>query len=339
LAASDLFQAIGGTVGCRKLAEAFYAKVQQDRVLRPFFPGKSMRCAIEQFSGFLVQFLGGPDEETQKRWWLSLRESHLRFRIGAKEQDAWLKLMAQAIGESSIEEPARRALLGFFAESSAYLVNQGNGVVSPPAAGQVEIERHWQTQQEVDRAVDAVQRGDAAGAIVLAKGCGRARFTGLLVLMIGRGEVSCAEEQVRADPTLITARYGGRTLLHAAAAAGALSTVNLLLELGTDPNVLDAGGHAPLYSAGNECAQGGGDVVRSLVSAGAVVHACGGVQRCTALHMAARRGNVEIAAALLDCGANIDARDKQGATPLRRAVNCRKPEVAALLRARGARAS
>src|SRR5689334_20134565 len=115
LAASDLFQAIGGTVGCRKLAEAFYAKVQQDRVLRPFFPGKSMRCAIEQFSGFLVQFLGGPDEETQKRWWLSLRESHLRFRIGAKEQDAWLKLMAQAIGESSIEEPARRALLGFFA--------------------------------------------------------------------------------------------------------------------------------------------------------------------------------------------------------------------------------
>ena len=52
--------------------------------------------------------------------------------------------------------------------------------------------------------------------------------------------------------------------------------------------------------------------------------------------MAARRGNLEIAGALLDCGADIDARDCLGDTPLRRAVNCDKIQVASLLLARGA---
>jgi len=52
--------------------------------------------------------------------------------------------------------------------------------------------------------------------------------------------------------------------------------------------------------------------------------------------MAARRGNLEIAEALLDCGARIDARDSLGDTPLRRAVNCGRIQVAALLLSRGA---
>jgi ankyrin repeat protein len=52
--------------------------------------------------------------------------------------------------------------------------------------------------------------------------------------------------------------------------------------------------------------------------------------------MAARRGNVEVAEVLLDCGADIESRDSLGDTPLRRSVNCGKTAVAALLLARGA---
>jgi ankyrin repeat protein len=66
------------------------------------------------------------------------------------------------------------------------------------------------------------------------------------------------------------------------------------------------------------------------------VNAAGGVTRATALHMAARRGYVGIAQALLDCGAAIDTRDSKGDTPLQRAIKCRRSAVAQLLVERGA---
>ena len=103
------------------------------------------------------------------------------------------------------------------------------------------------------------------------------------------------------------------------------------------PAYADSGGHTPLYCVANECAsETGPEVVRALVRAGADVNACGGVTRATALHMAARRGYVEIARALLDCGAAIEARDSKGDTPLQRAVNCRRDGVVQLLVERGA---
>ena len=77
-------------------------------------------------------------------------------------------------------------------------------------------------------------------------------------------------------------------------------------------------------------------MVRALVQGGADINARDGVKHCTALHMAARRGNIEVAGALLDCGADIEARDSLGDTPLRRSVNCDKVGVAAVLLARGA---
>jgi ankyrin repeat protein len=116
-----------------------------------------------------------------------------------------------------------------------------------------------------------------------------------------------------------------------------VTTVELLLNLGAGPQTPDGGGHAPLYSAANERrGPGGGDIVRALIKGGADVNAADGVKHCSALHMAARRGNVEIAAVLLDCGANIEARDSLGDTPLRRAVNLGQVEAAYLLLARGA---
>lgn len=73
--APSLFEASGGTRTCRKLSKAFYLRVEQDPLLRPLFPGKTFTCAIEEFAAFLAQFLGGPGEDSQRRWCLSLHES------------------------------------------------------------------------------------------------------------------------------------------------------------------------------------------------------------------------------------------------------------------------
>jgi hemoglobin len=346
---SDLFQAIGGTLTCRKLSSAFYARVDRDPVLRPLFPGKTLTCAIEELAAFLIQFLGGPAEDTQRRWWLSLHESHLRFKIGPQERTAWINNMTKALDDVPIAEPVRSALLDFFERSSAYVVNQGQ-VPAPEERGEPpgdrlrqEMARRWNAQRRLDEIVAAVRSGDADRALALAEAAApQARdFAGsarLLGLMLGSGHsflLGCVREKVTRDPALARERYASRTLLHDAAAQANVQMVELLLRLGADPN--SEGGHGPLYCLANECkVSGGGSVVRALVQAGANVNADDGVKRCTALHMAARRGNVEVAAALLDCGADIEARDSLGETPLRRSVNCNKIEVAALLLARGA---
>jgi ankyrin repeat protein len=200
----------------------------------------------------------------------------------------------------------------------------------------------------LDDAVAAVRRGSADQVIALAEGPAlqthfngnRSVFAALLATMLSKGESRMQDYvrgKLRADPVLAEERYSGRTLLHGAAAAGDLATVQLLLRLGADPDVADAGGHTPLYCLANECkGPGGASLVQALVQAGALIDACEGVKRCTPLHMAARRGNKDVAEALLDRGAGMEMRDSLGDTPLRRAVNCNKTEVAALLVARGA---
>src|SRR5262249_23605869 len=96
----ELFHAIGGADTCHRLSEAFYARVKTDRTLGPLFPGKTLRCAIEEFAAFLTQFLGGPADRTQYRWRLSLRQSHARFQIGRKERAAWMGHMIRALDEA-----------------------------------------------------------------------------------------------------------------------------------------------------------------------------------------------------------------------------------------------
>ena len=102
-----LYDALGGNDGCRNLSEAFYAQVARDPILSPLFP-KHIQCAIDAFAAFLNQFLGGPSEYSERRWSLSLREVHLRFKIGPEEREAWLKTMQkekEAHGSRSSSDP------------------------------------------------------------------------------------------------------------------------------------------------------------------------------------------------------------------------------------------
>jgi truncated hemoglobin YjbI len=345
-APAGLYAALGATEGCWALSRAFYAHVARDPVLRPLFPSLS-ECPVRALALYLAQLLDGPCAYSEQRWWLSLREAHERFPIGPRERDAWLADMRRALDDTATAEPVRGALLAFFEQSSTHLVNRGAPAPAGPGRGGP-LARRWEEQLALDEAVAAVRSGDADRAAALAEGpvlraCfgrDRAALPSLLAVMLGSEHwalLGYAHRRIIDEPQLVHEPYvGGRTLLHAAAGAGSLVTVELLLRLGADPNATDAGAHGPLYCLANERRSGGGDVVHALVRAGANVHASGGVQRCTALHMAARRGNVDVARALLDCGAGVEARDRSGDTPLRRAVNLGRSEVAELLLRSGA---
>jgi truncated hemoglobin YjbI len=327
-----LLEALGGEEGCRRLSSEFYARVGKDRVLRPLFPGKSLRCATEEFAAFLIQFLGGDEDQTQYRWWLSLSESHARFRIGPAERAVWLKLMSATLESTPLDGKTREVLRQFFLYSSAYII--GKQAAAPEHE---ELAARWSEQRALDDVIDALAGGRDLEALALApRFVSRPSvYVGLLARMLKcrrPGLIRFVADAAELEPTLATRRFSGRTLLHFASGAGCVEVVALLLRLGTNPDMLDRGGHTPLYCVANECAsETGPPVVRLLLRAGADANACGGVTRATPLHMAARRGYVEIARALLDGGASVQARDTKGDTPLQRAINCRKEKVSQLL--------
>ena len=261
-----------------------------------------------------------------------------------------MELMAQALHDVPLSHAMRSALQALFREASAYMVNSGPAVAATESLEMrtdidAQMGLRWEEQRALDEAVAAVREGEtdrvrAMLASPLLRSCFQRRavmanFVGVLIGSSHRAMAEYALAVVLENPDLAQERYSTRSLLHAAAAAGNLPMVTALLKLGVDADIQDGGGHTPLYCVGNECC-GGGVVVRALVQGGARVDACEGVKQCTALHMAARRGNVEAAEALLECGTNIEARDAAGETPLRRAVNCGQTGVARLLLEKGA---
>jgi hemoglobin len=135
----------------------------------------------------------------------------------------------------------------------------------------------------------------------------------------------------------------GATLLHRAAGNWDEARVRLLLSRGAQATAGDEFGHTPLSGASGRlvprkerASEAGKTVAEALLQNGADPNARSGPEKQSPLHMTARRGNVSVAEALLDGGAEIEGRDAKGETPLRRAVNCGHESMVALFLLRGA---
>jgi truncated hemoglobin YjbI len=378
-----LYERIGGEETCRRLVAAFYARVARDPVLRPVYhigrppayevtegrDDRVCRAVTESLTRFLDRFLGGSCDSSSGRFTPSLSEAHAAFRVGRKEQAAWLRDMEAALDDVGIQEPDRSALRRFFAESSRFMINhpEPEEQVSDPFVAQRvdsqgggasadadrELAGRWARQRAVEAIVHAARQGDAGRALALIAlpeveahlAQNRTTMLGLLAVLGLNGSPDLFDyvrRRLEDDPALARERHAcGRTLLHDAAGGWHPELITLLLRLGADANARDDFGHTPLYCAGNAVLEvegmgRGGEAVRALVKGGADVNARDGVKRCTALHVAARRGRVEVAEALVACGADLEVRDSAGDTPLRRAVNCGKPGVAVFLLSKGA---
>src|SRR6516164_4319881 len=143
------------------------------------------------------------------------------------------------------------------------------------------------------------------------------------------------------DPSVANARGHLGNLLHDAAHGWDIERVRLLLSFGAEVNARNFdGGHTPLYYAANHVEPSrptdGKVVAETLIRHGAEVNVHSGPIQGTPLHTAARRDNVVVASVLLSAGADIEARDIKGETPLRRALNCRQGGMIRLLLEHGA---
>ncbi len=187
---------------CRSLSAAFYARVGKDPVLRPFFPGKSLRCATEEFAAFLIQFLGGDEKQTQHRWWLSLRESHARFQIGPSARRAWLGHMEATLDAAPLDDATRNALHHFFSSSSAYVIGTDAAELEHE-----ELAARWSEQRVLDSVIAAIVEGRDDETLALAPRFASrpSVFVGLLARMIQTGRARLIHfviDAAESDPSL-----------------------------------------------------------------------------------------------------------------------------------------
>jgi hemoglobin len=106
-----------------RLVDHFYARVEQDPLLRPMYPD-DLSPAKKHLAQFLIQRTGGPTTYSNERGHPRMRARHLPFKIGQAERDAWVKHMTAALDEVPEFAASKQALLEFFDNFATFMINQ-----------------------------------------------------------------------------------------------------------------------------------------------------------------------------------------------------------------------
>jgi ankyrin repeat protein len=152
-----------------------------------------------------------------------------------------------------------------------------------------------------------------------------------------RGDLARVRALIAARADVDAAQGDGMTALHWAADRGDAALAKILLRARANTAVRTrVGEYTPLHIASRK---GHVEVVTALLAAAAPVDAPTS-SGATALHLASAAGSVPIVSALLDHQANIEAREREwGQTPLMFAASADRADVVNVLLARGAKPS
>jgi truncated hemoglobin YjbI len=338
----SLYERIGAEMVERFVA-AFYARVDSDPVIRPLY-GKTLSCAIRGLTDFMTTWLGGPPVYDLRG--ARLRRRHMPFAIDARARDAWLANMKAAVREVGIPAAEARLLLTHLEFGAEALINTGGTPERMPCRVgtdrfDAQLAEQWNQVAEAEDLFDAVARGDLA----------------LLRSMLPKRLVPHAELMSHAltkwlDPLgRADRRYGRRPKQ-----VNPLEVIEHLLahrDLDTDPcdgddlgrfrhlqAIIEAytgvsriiGPDSPLYAALRAATRD--RFVSEVERDRACAHLLG-LRGQTLLHEAALFGEAELAAVLIRAGADPDAKEGEGHTPLYRAST---GDVARVLLAAGATA-
>jgi truncated hemoglobin YjbI len=339
-AEASLYERIGAEK-VERLVAAFYASVDRDPVIRPLY-GKTLSCAIHALTNFMTTWLGGPPVYDLRG--TRLRRRHMPFAIDVRARDAWLANMKTAVREVGIPAAEAGLLLAHLESGTSALVNTGKppeSVPCPVATDQFDarLAEQWNRMAEAENLFDAVSRGDLA----LMRSMLPVRLVPHAVLM----SHALAEWL---DPTGRADRRFGRRPKH----VKPLEVIEILLahrDLDCNPDEGDDLGRFRYLQAMIEAYAG----ASRMIGLNSPLHAnlrtatrdrfiseverdrsCVrllGLRGQTLLHDAAMVGEAGLAAVLIRSGADPDAKEVEGHTPLYRAST---GEVARVLLAAGA---
>lgn len=167
------------------------------------------------------------------------------------------------------------------------------------------------------------------GASVTAKA--KTGRTPLFIAAMYDGSVQIARLMIAKGADVRATEQSGASIVAAAAGANNLELVRLLLEKGADPNVKDGAGFTALSQATGSGARSAPLVKLLLDRRVAVDPVCIdsvemmkngpiGIGRLTPLHLAVGQGNYSTVELLVNAGANVNAADIRGMTPLMIAI-------------------
>jgi hemoglobin len=337
---ASLYERIGAD-NVKRLVAAFYARVDRDPVIRPFY-GKTLRCAIHALTAFMITWLGGPPVYDLRG--ARLRRRHVPFAIDTRARDAWLANMMAAVREVGIPAAEAALLLAHLEFGARSLVNTGKAPKTVPCPVgsdrfDARLATQWNRMVEAEDLFDAVSRGDLALLRSLLPG----RLLPHAILM-SHALAEWLDPTGRADR-----RFGRRP-----GQVKPLEVIECLLtnrELDCDPEPGDELGRYRHLEAMLASYTGVSRIIEpdwpynALFRAATRDRFISEVQRdssCvqllgprgqTLLHDAARFGAAELAEVLVRRGADPDAGEAEGHTPLYRAST---GEVARVLLEAGA---
>jgi len=322
----SLFECIGAEK-VERLVVAFYARVDSDPVIRPLY-GKTLSCAIRGLTDFMITWLGGPPVYDLPA--ARLRRRHLPFAIDARTRDAWLANMKAAVREVEIPDAAAALLIAHLEFGATELVNIKtckNITICPVGSDRFDarLAEQWNRMAEAENLFDAVARGDLA------------LLRSMLPMRLVPHAILMSHAVARwLDPTGRADRRFGQRPKH----VKPLEVIEILLahrDLDCDPDggndlgrfrhlqaMMEAytgvtrmvGPHSPFHAILQAATR---DRFISEVEHDRSCVRLLGLRGQTLLHDAAGVGEAELAAVLIRAGADPDAREAEGHTPLYRA--------------------